>query len=414
MLKRATLLLISVLCGLIASSQSKNLSYYLEQADKNSPLLNEYKNQAASARYDSMLVFSSRKPQVEFNTSLQYSPYNDKFGYDEVITDGGNYSVLAGVTQNIFSRREYENRLLAASLLRNSALNSAEITRIDLVKVVTSQYLTAYADQTDIDFNTGFLDLFRKELEITGALVKTGSAKETDYLSLLNEAHAQEILIKQLKRQLHNDVYLLNQLCGIYDSVRFDLQQPDIHLDGRADVKKDPSFMKFTIDSLRMENDKNAIDIRYRPRIKWFADAGLLTSTPWNFYRHFGFSAGLSLAVPIYDGNQRNIEKNKLILEENSRQFYRDNYQNQYYFRLKQLEDEMNMLNEIEASVDAQLKTAVLLSEALKKQLESGIVQMTEYINALRSQKTASRDINMIRIGRMQVINEINSVLKKY
>lgn len=413
MLKRTILFLISVLYGLTTSSQSKDLEYFLNQAFKNSPLLNEFKNQAASAGYDSMLVLSSRKPQVGFTTSLQYFPYNDSFGYDEVITDGGNYSVLAGVSQNIFNRRENENRLKAASLIRNSAINSSKISQLDLTKIITSQYLTAFSDQTDLAFNNNYLDLFRKELEIAGALVKSGSAKETDYLALLNETHSQEILVRQLERQLHKDVFLLNQLCGIYDSISFELLLPDIKMNGRSDVNEDPSYLKFSFDSIRLENEKNAIDIRYKPKIRWFADAGLLTSTPWNFYRHFGVSAGISLNVPIYDGNQRSIEKNKLSLEENSRQFYRDNYRNQYYIQVRQLEDELNMLNEIEASVNEQLKTSGLLADALKNQLESGIVQMTEYINALRSRKTAGRDLNMLRISKLQVINEINYFLKQ-
>ena len=413
MLKRILLFLVSVLCGLTASAQSKDLEYYLGQAYKNSPLLNEYKNQAASAAFDSMLIKASQKPQVEFNTSLQYFPYNDKFGYDEVITDGGNYSVLAGVSQNIFNRRDYENRLMAASLLRNSSVNSSEISKLDLSKVITSQYLTAFAAQTDLEFNTGFLDFFKKELEITAALVKNGSAKETDYLSLLNETHAQEILTSQLERQLHKDIFLLNQLCGIYDSIRFGLIRPEIRITGHADVRKDPSWQRFIIDSIRLENERSAIDIRYKPKVKWFADAGLLTSAPLNFYRHFGLSAGISLNVPIYDGNQRSFEINKLSLEESSRQFYSNNYRIQYNLQVKQLEDELNMLDKIEVAVNEQLKATELLAGALKNQLESGIVLMTEYINALRSQKAAGRDLNMLRISRLQIMNEINYFLKQ-
>jgi hypothetical protein len=34
------------------------------------------------------------------------------------------------------------------------------------------------------------------------------------------------------------------------------------------------------------------------------ADAGILTSNPWNFYNHFGYSAGISLNIPVYDGKQ--------------------------------------------------------------------------------------------------------------
>ena len=77
----------------------------------------------------------------------------------------------------------------------------------------------------------------------------------------------------------------------------------------------------------RIENEKIAIDIRYKPKVNWFADAGFLTSNPWNFYKHFGYSAGVSLNMPIYDGKQRGIEKQKLEFEQNSRQNYEDTLQ---------------------------------------------------------------------------------------
>ncbi|HLP75047.1 MAG TPA: TolC family protein [Bacteroidales bacterium] len=411
MLKRATYLLAFLLSGLAAHAQPKTLDYYLQQAIKNSPLLNQYRNEALSAGYDSMLVRASQKPRVEFNTSLQYFPYNDKFGYDEVITDGGNYSTLAGVSQTLFNRRDVDNRIAAASLLREAALNSSKVSEIELIKVITAQYLTALSDQADLQFNRNFLNLFRDELKVTAAFVESGSAKETDYLSLLTESRAQEILIKQIESQFRKDVYLLNQLCGSFDTIVFDLQSPGLKLTGRADVRNDPSFQKFSIDSIRLENEKDAIDVRYRPKIKWFADAGLLTSTPWNFYRHFGISAGVSLNVPIWDGNQRSIEKDKLQAEENSRQFYSENYRNQYFHQVNRLTDELSRIDDIEKSLNEQVKTSDLLTRAFKTQLESGIVQMTDYINALRSYKNASRDLNLIGITRMQVINELNYFL---
>jgi outer membrane protein TolC len=80
-----------------------------------------------------------------------------------------------------------------------------------------------------------------------------------------------------------------------------------------------------------------AIDIRYRPKINWFADAGFLTSNPWNFYKHFGYSAGVSLNIPVYDGKQRGIEKQKLDLNENTRDAYQRNYYKQYFQQIRQL-----------------------------------------------------------------------------
>jgi outer membrane protein TolC len=154
-----------------------------------------------------------------------------------------------------------------------------------------------------------------------------------------------------------------------------------------------------------------AIDIRYRPKVNWFADAGFLTSNPWNFYKHFGYSAGLSLNIPVYDGKQRGIEKQKLDFNEDSRVAYQRNYYKQYFQQIQQLNFDLKALNEVSVQIENQLKTSEQLVNTLKEQLESGIVQMTDYINAIKNFKTTSRNINLIHIQKLQVINQMNFFL---
>ena len=93
------LLLILLLSGLTlaAYNQTRNLDFYLNQALQNSPLLNDYRNQIKSSVADSLLVRAAKKPMVEARSQLLYSPVYQNFGYDEVITDGGNYTAVMGV-----------------------------------------------------------------------------------------------------------------------------------------------------------------------------------------------------------------------------------------------------------------------------------------------------------------------------
>jgi outer membrane protein TolC len=180
---------------------------------------------------------------------------------------------------------------------------------------------------------------------------------------------------------------------------------------GAPDITKSPAYIQYKIDSIRIENEKKAIDIRYKPKINWFADVGFLTSNPWNFYNHFGYSAGVSLNIPVYDGKQRGIEKQKLGFNENSRQAYQDTYYKQYFQQIQQLNLELSSLNEMSSLVENQLRTSEQLLSTLKEQLESGIIQMTEYINAIKNFKTTSRSINLLKMQKFQVINEMNFLL---
>ena len=118
--KRFIFLLFFSCFTLIAHNQTRNLDFYLKVGLRNSPLLNDYRNQLNSAVSDSLLIRAAKKPFVEARSQLQYSPFYKNFGYDEVITDGGNYSAVVGVSQNIFNKRELENKYQVQQNFKNS------------------------------------------------------------------------------------------------------------------------------------------------------------------------------------------------------------------------------------------------------------------------------------------------------
>jgi outer membrane protein TolC len=405
--------LLCILSGLTLAgyNQTRNLDFYLKEAIQNSPLLNDYNNQIKSAVSDSLIIRAAKKPFVDAKSQLLYSPAYHNFGYDEIVTDQGNYTAVVGVAQPIFNKKELNNKYSAIDIQKQSLNNSSRISVTELNKTITDQYITSYSGLTDFLFNRNFLELLKKENEIVKQFVKNGIAKQTDYLSLLVEIQSQEILISQLKNQYRNDLMLLNQICGLKDSTWYELVDPAVEIKGTPDIKKSPAYIQYKIDSIRLENEKMAIDIKYKPKVNWFADAGFLTSNPWNFYKHFGYSAGLSLNVPLYDGKQRGIEKQKIELSENTRQVYKSTYYKQYFQQMQQLDLELKAMNEMSVQVENQLKTSEQLVNTLKDQLEAGIVQMTEYINAIKNFKTTSRNINLIHIHKLQVINEMNFLL---
>jgi outer membrane protein TolC len=409
--KRFIAFLLFPFISVFVQGQSRSLDFYLQEGIRNSPLLKDYNNQENSALVDSLLVRSSKMPQVEAKSQLLYSPAYKNFGYDEVVTDGGNYQAVVGVSQNIFNRRELSNKFQSVNIQRKYAVNSSRISVAELKKIITEQYLASYTGYSDLTFNKSFLELIYKENEVTRQFVMSGLCKQTDYLSLQVETQAQEILVNQLKNQFEKDMRLLNRLCGLSDTGLYELNLPALEIKGTDEIGKSPLFIQYMIDSLRIVNEKAAIDVRYRLKMNWFADAGFLTASPWNFYRHFGYSAGVSLSIPVYDGHQKEKEKQKLDLAEETRGSYQDNFRIQYYQQIKELNDELKSLSTLSVQLEKQLATSEQLVNALKMQLESGIIQMTEYINAIKSYRYVTKNRSDTRIRIQQVINELNYLL---
>jgi hypothetical protein len=395
----------------MVTPQTKSLDFYIDQGIRNSPLLKDLNNQLSTSFIDSLLIRAAKKPQVEAKSQLLYSPYYHSFGYDEVITDGGNYQAIAAISQNILNRRELENKFQSLEIQKQSISNTARLSVADLRKAITDQYITSYSDYLDLEFNHSFLGLMHSENNLVKQFAESGICNQSDYLSLLAETQGQEVLVYQLKNQYKKDLRLLNQLCGLNDTTIYELQEPKLELVEVIDTVNSPYFRQFVIDSLKIANERNALDIKYKPKISWFADAGFLTSTPENFYRHFGYSIGANLIVPIYDGQQKSLQAKKLSISENTISNYRSKYKKQYDQLLFQLNDELKGTGEVKTQIEKQLITADQLVASLKAQLEAGQVRMTDYINAIKNYRNTNRNINLMNIRIYQIRNEIDYLL---
>ncbi|MDP4222839.1 MAG: TolC family protein [Bacteroidota bacterium] len=413
-LSKKSLLTCSLLfLTLIVLPQNRSLEYYIDAGIKNSPLLADLKNQLASSTVDSLIVRAERKPQIEGRSQALYSPSYHNFGYDEVVTDGGNYQAVAAVTQNIFNRKDLENRLQALEIQKQSVGNNVRLSIADLKKTITDQYITSYSDLYDLQFNHSFLELMNHENELVKQFVISGIASQSDYLALQVETQGQQVLVNQLKTQFYKDLSLMNQLCGLEDTVAYELQEPQIDISSSSEAALSPFFRQFIIDSMKLVNERIALDVKYRPRVNWFADAGALSSRPDNIYRHFGYSVGASLSVPIYDGQQKNLELRKLSISTNTISSYRSTYRKKYDQMLFQLNDELKGTESIKAQIRKQLETADQLVSSLKAQLEAGQVKMTDYVNAIKNYRNINRNLNLVNIRMFQIRNEISYLLTR-
>ena len=412
--KNIIILMFLIISFIGTSAQTQGLDYYLKEGMENSPLLKDFQNQISSSTLDSILVRAAQKPLIEAKSQLQYSPVYKNFGYDEVITDGGNYQLVAGISQNIFNTRELENKFKGISIQKESASNASKISEIDLKRVITNQYLASYSDYKSFSFNKSFLELMYNENEVVRQFVSNGIYKQTDYLLLLIETQGQEILVNQLTSQFKSDLRVLNQICGIISDVQiYSLSIPLIEDMGMPDLARSPFILKYKLDSLKLVNEKMAIGIRYQPKVNWFADAGILTATPLNFYKHIGYSVGLNLSIPLYDGKQKDYDLKKIALSESTRSYYVSNFKTKYNQQVSQLNDELKSMEQVLTQVEKQSVNSDQLVSMIKAQLNAGNVPMTDYINALKTSRNINNSLIEIQIKIFQTINEINFLVSQ-
>ena len=116
MLKKIlNLYLLLTFTSLKLNGQSQNITYFIDEGQRNSPLLKEYDNLIRSQASDSLILMAEYKPQVSATSQAMYAPVTNHFGYDSAITNGGNYSALVNITQTLLNRNAKKIKLNKSS-----------------------------------------------------------------------------------------------------------------------------------------------------------------------------------------------------------------------------------------------------------------------------------------------------------
>lgn len=395
-----------------AKSQERSLAYFLTQGLSNSSVLKDLNNQSRSNSIDSLLVKAGYKPLVNFNAWLMYAPVINGYGYSDVITNGQNLTSTFNATQTIFNKKTIQAQYGTFGIQNQTILNVSKITKNDLKKAITDQYLSAYSVFID---KQSTMDLFKTNSEednILKEMVNKGLYKQTDYLTYLIELQSLTIQISGLEIQYKRELSVLKTLCGILDTATYTLSLPDLAESPSGQYQNSPLFMRYKIDSLRIQNQKLLLDRHYKPEFKWFTDAGLVNNEPRYIYQNFGISLGLSLTLPVYDGNQRKLNFQKLKSSEDTRKNYEDSFRRQYDQQIRQLHDELNSTQQL---IPQMMKQMDLFNELIHQDLilvNQGTISITDYITALKNYIVSRKELNQNQIKILQIINEINYLIQ--
>ena len=389
-------------------AQSRPLSYYVDNAKNNSPLLMDYQNQVQASAYDSLLVLAAYKPQVNANSVNSYAPVIKGFGYDGAITNGGNFSALAGVNKQLVNRKVVNAQFQNIQLQNQSLNNLYKITAQELQRTIIAQYIITYGDQQQLNFNREVSLLLTREEAILKKLTQGNVYKQVDYLSFLVTLQQQDLQVKQQLIQFRNDFATLNYLSGITDTAYVELQEPGISISRLPPLTSSVLFEKYNIDSLKLVNQKTLISVNYLPKINLYADAGYNSTLTYQPYKNFGTSLGISATIPIYDGKQKRLQYSKIDIAERTRQQYKIFFVNQYNQQIAQFNQQLTGITELINDVDAKLKFSKSLIEVNGKLLQTGEVRIADYILALNNYLTVKNLITQSSINRLQIINQIN------
>ncbi|MDE3184638.1 MAG: TolC family protein [Bacteroidota bacterium] len=396
------------LAPFLSFGQSKDLNYFIEKSLQNNPKIPELQNLILQNKLDSQLIVAGNKWQVAGNGNAYYAPIINGWGYDMAITNGQQLSALVAVNKQIYNNKNLSLRFNSLQLQNDSLFNSSAISKQDIKKAIINQYITTYGDQLQIDFNDELIQLLTREEELLKQLTQKNVYKQADYLTFLVTLQQQQLARNELFVQYKNDYASLNYLAGIIDTTVETLSEPKLYVIQNYQPTESAYFLKYKIDSLRIENERSITRVQYRPKVNLFADAGYQSTFILNPYKNFGYNFGINLTIPIYDGHQKQLQFSKLDIQQRTLQKQQDFFDHQYHQQLQQLHQQLNDIGNLRYNIDKQIGYLETLIKVDGKLLETGDVRITDYILALNNYITAKNLVVQNQIARYQVIQQIN------
>jgi outer membrane protein TolC len=405
---KSLLCILFFLPGIFCHGQGRNLDYFIQQATQNSATIQDYQNQILISRIDSELLRASTKTMVNFLSTNSYAPVIKGWGYDPAITNYANLSGIFQANRNFITAQNLAAQFRTIDLQRRALLDTIQLSIRDLAKTVTEQYITAYGDQLAVDFTKEVFDLMKGEEEMLKKLTQGNVFKQTDYLNFYVTLQQQELSYLQAQNQYAADYLTLNYLAGIVDTTVERLEKPDLHEVMQNNFDTSVFMQKFITDSLRIVNSKQNINNQYKPKVGAYVDGGYNSSLQYNPYKNFGFSAGLSLTIPIYDGHQKQMKIAQEDVRERTRQNNKRFFLTQYYQQIVQLRQQLRAIDFLTEKILQQIEYSHTLVIANNKLLETGDIAIKDYVLAINNYLSAQNLLTLNSIERLRIVNQIN------
>ncbi|WP_201978330.1 TolC family protein [Hymenobacter rubidus] len=380
----------------LAPASPRRLEDFLLVARQNSPLLRETANQLGQNRIDSLVRARQNGVQVAGIGSALYYPSitnsrgESVLGYDNAISNGGNYAAIAQATKPILNRFQLQNDYQIIANQGQVLRNTGRLSALDLRRSITDQFLTAYAAETQLNFSRTLLAELRQQDALLHKLVNAGIFKQTQYLSFYLSVRTQEVTVEQNQLAYRRELGTLRALAGVADTALVAIETPTPPTHRPLAGLLAPAQRQYTLDSLRLLLDRRAVDANYRPKLSAVLDGGLQSSSylPVALAHSVGIGAGLQLAVPIFDGHQRQLQYQRIELSEQSRRGYRQFLTVQRQQQYEQLEGLIRAADALLVRIREQVRVADALVGAARQQLATGDVAILDYLNLVTSYRT--------------------------
>lgn len=405
-------------------AQQRDLNFYIEQAKKNSPMINKSKNENKIVTLDLEQINSIlSKPEINVVSGIMFAPIvshdnnSNRFewvsngatkysGYDMALTDGGQYQALVSVRQPLLAGSKYQSYSNKAGISGQINDNNIALTIHELEQVVGYQYLLCAKSKKQTDISLLLLNELDDQVKILQKLVENAIYKQTDLMLLQIEVQNYMAECKMYQSEYMTNLYDLNLICGINDTTKVDL--PDMNLILNPENVISSKFSTaYKLDSLSIIADQAINELKYKPQLDLFANAGL-NAVYMPAFNRLGFSTGLTLTWNIFDGRQRDIQREKSNVNLQTLEFEKKKFLTRNEISKNNILNQIKTLDQRIILNEQQMDTYNKLYNVYSMELSQGEASVMDFKNLLKDIAAKNQESLLLEMEKQYLINSYN------
>ena len=421
---RLTLIAFLIFTLRITNLFAQDLSFYIDQAKANSPLIQDNKNlsEAAHLEAERLKAFYTKSqltltgaymlaPIVSHDNNkselVLNSPGAEKYsGYDIAASNAGVYQGMINWAKPLFNNSRYETAAEQVLIGAQINENTVQLTGHDLERFVTDQYILCLTDYKQTEYLGDLVRIINDQKNVVSKLVESGIAKQSDLALLSIEQKTQQTALNTFRATYRRDLMDLRVLCGIPDTTYQILNNIDLQL--TEDVRESKFVERYRLDSLNLLATQKVFELKYKPVVGLYANTGLNAVYAPTIPNRFGMSAGLNFSLNLTDGKQKQITQQRTSVLMRSTGRYKNFFYTQNNVRKGRILTELKSLNERLVLTEEQLKEYQKLLEFYKQELGRGQISVINYIATLKSMIITQRDFILLQTNKELLINLYN------
>lgn len=393
----------------VSYAQQRSLDWYVKQAEAHSPALAEQQNRADSLRLQRHIIRADLGlPSVSATGDYMYAPYSDQWGYDPAITDGGHYAALLNVDYPVLAggRKKARKRIVKEGV--KQVEDRAERLRHRLKKTVIDRFIQAYGDALRLQYLEKIDELLGKQQKVLRSLADKGVVKVSRFKQLEIERQGNRLALNEARSTYQRNLLQLNAQCGIADtSTAVELKKPVLMPDS-ARTRQSRFMDRFKLDSLQAANRQAAYELKYQPKVSLYGNTGLNAVQFTGIENRLGYSVGLQVSVPLFDGGRKSTTRQQTKLRQQTIEAYRQRFGTERQLNLQSLQKQIDRAGRQLGQIRRQIDQYEELLSDYRAELANGLISVTDYLSVLRSYEDSLQQQKMLKVRRWKLINEYN------